>query len=175
VSKLENKQYNFYSPTILRFFLGLLFVIPGFQKLMNPSMITGMLEGLGFPAPTMMAWILLLSEIVFGMAILTGFRLNYSVWPLVFILLVAIITVHIPAWLQAKPMALIGLILHFLGMASLVSIYLTGPGAYSIDRVQFVFTDSSTKIKKAVVEKPTIQNEIQLTPNKIIEPEQSQS
>ena len=61
-----------YGPTLLRVVLGLLFIIPGLGKLVNPAMIIGMLGQLGFPAATLLGWVLLLSEIVFGAAVLTG-------------------------------------------------------------------------------------------------------
>jgi len=43
----QNAQYG---ATILRVILGILFIVPGISKLMNPGMITGMLGDLGFPA-----------------------------------------------------------------------------------------------------------------------------
>ena len=61
----KNKGYGL---AIIRMALGLLFVIPGITKLLNPSGIIGMLGGLGFPAAGFFGWILILSEIFFGAA-----------------------------------------------------------------------------------------------------------
>ena len=47
---MEGKTHN-YGLTLLRVVLGLLFIVPGVSKLLNPSGPTGMLTGLGFPAP----------------------------------------------------------------------------------------------------------------------------
>ena len=123
-----------YAPSVLRLALGLVFIIPGLQKLANPAMIAGMLQGMGFPAPTLLGWLVLLAEIIFGVAVLVGWKVKKTVWPLVVILAVALISVHIPAWMAAKPMALIGVLFHLLGIAALVSLYLSGPGAKSINK-----------------------------------------
>ena len=123
-----------YAPSVLRLALGLVFIIPGLQKLANPAMIAAMLQGMGFPAPTLLGWLVLLAEIIFGVAVLVGWKVKKTVWPLVVILAVALISVHIPAWMAAKPMALIGVLFHLLGIAALVSLYLSGPGAKSINK-----------------------------------------
>ena len=122
-----------YGPTILRLVLGLLFILPGFNKLMNPGMIIGMLGELGFPATSFFGWILILSEILFGISVLIGWKVKYTVWPLVIILAVATITVGLPA-LGSSPMAMINVIFHVLGIAALVSLYLSGPGAYAVEK-----------------------------------------
>jgi len=132
---MENKcddKCAAYAPTVLRVALGLLFVIPGLQKLVNPAMIIGMLGDLGFPAPAFLGWVLLLSEIVFGAAVLAGWRLKYTVWPLVIIAVVALFTVHFPAWFAKQPMALISVLFHVLAAAALVSLYFSGAGAYAV-------------------------------------------
>ena len=55
-------------------------LVPGLMKLfvMKPSTVVGMLTGLGFPAPSLFAWILILSEILFGVAILARWNLKYT-------------------------------------------------------------------------------------------------
>lgn len=119
------------APTILRITLGPLFFIPGIMKLMNPDMIIGMLGGLGFPTPTLFGWVLILSEIVFGASVLVGWKLKYTVWPLVVILAVAAVTVYLPK-LGSDPMALISILFHSTGIAGLVSLYLSGAGAMAV-------------------------------------------
>jgi putative oxidoreductase len=124
----ENSKYG---PTILRVILGLLFILPGLSKLANPAMIAGMLGELGFPVAGLLGWILLLSEIFFGAAVLVGWRTKQTIWPLVLILAVATLTVGLPA-LGSSPMAMINVSFHLLGITALVSVYLTGPGAYTV-------------------------------------------
>lgn len=126
------KEYARYAPTIIRVLVGLLFVIPGFNKLMNPSGIIGMLGGMGFPAAAFFGWLLLISEIVFGTAVIVGFKVKYTVWPLVIVLAVATVMVTIPN--MGQPMGMIGLLWHLLGLGALVSVFLSGPGALGIDK-----------------------------------------
>jgi putative oxidoreductase len=129
-----NENHNAqYGATILRVILGLLFIVPGISKLMNPGMIAGMLGDLGFPAAAFFGWIVLLSEISFGAAVLLGYKVRYTVWPLVTILGVAILSVHLPK-IFASPMGIINVTFHILGIGTLVSLYLTGAGALALDK-----------------------------------------
>ena len=122
-----------WGPTVLRLVLGPLFVFPGVMKLLNPSMIIGMLGTLGFPMPTFWAWLLLLSEIIFGISVFLGFRVKYTVWPLVVVLVVATLIVYLPG-LGKDPMVTGTVLFHLLGIASLVSVFLSGAGAWAADK-----------------------------------------
>ena len=113
---------------VLRIALGLFFIIPGLSKLMNPAGITGMLSGLGFPAATLFAWILLLSEIIFGASLLIGYKTKIAVWPLSIILVVAIILVVIPGFDFSNSQSVMTLLWHLVGLAGLISIGSVGPG-----------------------------------------------
>ena len=119
-----------YGHLVLRVFLGLLFIIPGVGKLLNPAMPVGMLTSLGFPAPTFFAWILLLSEIIFGLTVLLGFKVKYTVWPLVIVMVVATLIVVIPN-MNGNP---VNLLFHLTAIAGLVSLFLTGPGAMALGK-----------------------------------------
>ena len=113
--------------TMLRVLLGLLFVIPGISKLMNPDMIIGMLGDLGFPAAAFFGWVLLLSEIVFGLALVVGYKVRYAVWPLMIILVVAILTVHL------KDSA-IDIILRIIPIAGMNLLRYTGNGNFAVSK-----------------------------------------
>ncbi|MBS3093057.1 DoxX family protein [Candidatus Pacearchaeota archaeon] len=117
-----------YGPTILRLSLATLFLYTGINKLMSPSGITGILQGLGFPAATALGWIVLLSEVIFGLALLTGWKVKYAVWPLIIILTMAILFVAMPSgdW--------INVLFHIVGIAALISLFLTGPGKLAVDK-----------------------------------------
>jgi putative oxidoreductase len=125
-------KYKENAPTILRFFLGLMFIFAGIDKLLNPAGIIGMLGDIGFPSTinVFFGFVLLSTEITFGFFLIIGFNVKLTVLPLILILLVALITVHIPE-LSSSPMARILFLFHFVGIAGLISIYLTGPGPYS--------------------------------------------
>ncbi len=85
---------------INRILLGLVMLIPGLYKLgvmlgILQGDIPGMLAGFGFPAPVFFAWLLLLVEIAFGLAILANWNLKYTVWPPIVILVVAAFTAYL--------------------------------------------------------------------------------
>ena len=124
------KETSEYGPILLRLALGMLFVVMGVKKLLNPAMIIGMLGNLGFPAPTFFGWLLLLSELVFGVAVLIGWKVKYTVWPLVIVLVVATVLVVLPESGQDQ----LSLLFHILGIAALISLSLTGPGALSVSK-----------------------------------------
>ena len=128
---MKQTECKEYAPSILRLVLGPLFIIPGIMKLTNPSMIIGMLGGLGFPAPTFWGWLVLLSEIIFGAAVLVGWKVKYTVWPLVAVLAVATAFVHIPA-MATNPAGLVNVLFHLLGIAALINLHLTGSGKYAV-------------------------------------------
>lgn len=126
------KQYNRYGPTLLRLALGIMFLIAGYNKIKGPDNVTGMLTNMGFFAPVFFAWILILSELIFGLTILIGWKVKYTVWPLVIILAVAIIKVVIPN--LAQPGGPTNLSFHLLGIATLISLALTGPGEIAVSK-----------------------------------------
>ena len=86
--------------TVNRILLGLVMLIPGLLKLFvsKPAGVVDMLSGMGFPAATFFAWVLILSEIVFGIAILANWKTEYTVWPPIIIMLVAAFTASWGKW-----------------------------------------------------------------------------
>jgi len=121
-----------YGHLILRVFLGILFLIPGLMKIMDPAGPVGMLQSLGFPAPALLGWILILSEIIFGAALIVGWKVKYAVWPLVIVLVVALLAVGIPGIDSTNPGSMINILWHLVGIGGLLSLYFTGPGATAI-------------------------------------------
>lgn len=117
------------SYAVLRVLLGLLFIVPGVGKLLNPSMPIGMLTSLGFPVPVFFAWLLLLSELVFGLCVLLGWKVKYTVWPLVIVLAVALFTVTIPSAADGN---WVSVIFHLISLVSLVYVSANGPGKWAV-------------------------------------------
>ena len=127
---MKDRELHLLGHTLLRVTLGLMFAIAGFNKVMGIDGVTGMLSGLGFPVPLFFAWILALSELVFGALIFLGFQTRYTTWPLAFVLLVAEILVVIPN----SGIASSNSFLHLIAVAGLVTIALTGPGKWVVTK-----------------------------------------
>lgn len=123
---------NELGPFFLRIGLGLLFIVPGIMKLMNPSMIIGMLGSMGFPLPAVFGWIVILAEVLGSIALFAGFKVKYVVWPLIIILIVATSIVYLPDLAKNAGQVLF----HLLGIFGLISLYLTGPGAFAVEKTK---------------------------------------
>ncbi len=115
-----------FGPFALRIGIGGLFLTTGILKLMNPSMVTGMLSNLGFPGATFWTWLLILAELLCGVAVLVGFKVKWAVIPLGVVLFVAIVTN--PTGGLTNPLKDSVLFI------SLISLYLSGPGAWALDK-----------------------------------------
>lgn len=118
--------------TIVRVLIGLMFITAGINKLLNPAGPTGMLTSLGFPTPALFAWILLLSELVFGLAILIGYQTKYTAWPLVIVLAIAEIMVVIPN--PNGGILSVNSFFHVISLVALIMIALGGPGKWAVNK-----------------------------------------
>ena len=86
-----------WSPIPLRLIVGYGFIAHGYAKVMNgPDHFAASLQGLGVPAPHLMAWVTIGVELLGGLAVLAGAYVPLMSLPLAAILLVAAITVHLP-------------------------------------------------------------------------------
>jgi len=127
---MNKSDMHMYSHTLLRVVIGLLFVIQGYRKFTNPDGVVAMLTGIGFPLATFFAWILLLSELVFGALILVGFKIKYTAWPLAFILLVAELTVVMPG----QGILSVNSFFHVISIAALVVLATAGQTKWAISK-----------------------------------------
>ena len=81
----------------LRLIVGYGFIAHGYAKVMNgPDLFAASLRGLGVPAPHVMAWATIGLELIGGLAVLVGAYIPLVSLPLSVILLVAVVTVHLP-------------------------------------------------------------------------------
>ena len=87
-------EFNRYAELVNRILLALVLLVAGLTKLfiVKPSAVTEMLTGMSFPVPVILAWILILSEIVFGIAILVKWNLKQTVIPAIIIFVIAAFT-----------------------------------------------------------------------------------
>ena len=86
-----------WAPVPLRLIVGYGFMEHGFAKLARgPDAFPIILQALGVPAPHLMGWLTILVEIFGGLAVLLGALLPIASIPMAVVLLVAIVTVHLP-------------------------------------------------------------------------------
>lgn len=81
----------------LRALIGFGFLFHGYAKLSHgPDKFGHILAGLHMPVPALLAWVTTATELAGGLAVLTGTLVPIAVLPMAFVLLVAIVTVHLP-------------------------------------------------------------------------------
>ncbi len=98
------RKLDFLAPLALRLYLAPIFFTAGMNKAMNfPDTVEwfgDMMAGLGLPFPTLMAGLATGTELVGAVALVLGLGLRWMTLPMMFTMLVAIVTVHWPnGWL----------------------------------------------------------------------------
>jgi len=124
-----------WAPIPLRLIVGYGFIEHGFAKLARGfDAFPTILHALGVPAPHLMGWLTIFTEIVGGLAVLLGALVPLASIPMAVVLLVAIFTVHLPYGfssikLQGPP----GFETDLLYLACLAALVLGGSGPLSIE------------------------------------------
>ena len=86
-----------WAPIPLRLIVGYGFIEHGFAKLSRgPEAFAAILHTMDVPAPHLMAWLTILTELIGGLAVLLGAFVPLVSLPMAAVLLVAMITVHLP-------------------------------------------------------------------------------
>ena len=86
-----------WAPIPLRLIVGFGFMEHGFAKLSRgPEAFAVILRTMGVPAPHLMAWLTILTELIGGFAVLLGAFLPLVALPMAAVLVVAMLTVHLP-------------------------------------------------------------------------------
>src|SRR5262250_656775 len=81
----------------LRLIVGYGFMEHGFAKLSRgPEAFAAILHTMGVPAPHLMAWLTILTELIGGLAVLLGAFVSLLSVPMAAVLFVAMLTVHLP-------------------------------------------------------------------------------
>jgi putative oxidoreductase len=137
----------------LRVIVGYGFMVHGYAKVMNgPDHFAASLHGLGVPAPYVMAWATIGFELLGGLAVLVGAYIPLISVPLTVILLVAVITVHLPYGFTSIKLRAVtaagpqfgppGYETNLLYIAALVTLVLGGSGPLAIDAWLSRFRDN---------------------------------
>lgn len=82
-----------------RVFLGLLFLVAGYGKLTGESGVGGFgggLEAMGLPLPMLLAWVVVLVEIIGGAMLILGYRVGQAAAALSIFLVLTVLLVHNP-------------------------------------------------------------------------------
>jgi putative oxidoreductase len=133
-----------YAALPLRLIVGYGFVEHGMAKLSKgPDTFAAILHAIGVPAPHLMAWLTIGTEVFGGIAILFGAFISLVSIPTVILLAVAIVTVHLPyGFSSIKLMSVAagraqfgppGYECDLLYIACIVALVLSGPSPWSID------------------------------------------
>ena len=120
--------------TVLRVVVGLVFLVHGAQKLFVFGFggVTGLLSGLGVPAPGLFAVVVTLVELVGGIALILGLFTRVVAPLLAVDMLVATLTVHLANGFFAQNG---GYEFTLLLLAAAVALTIAGPGEAALDRI----------------------------------------
>ena len=143
---VHSRAVSSWAPLVLRLIVGYGFIAHGVAKLMRgPNAFAIVLSALGVPAPHLMAWVTILTELIGGVAILLGAFVVWASLPMAAVLVVAIFTVHLPyGFSSIKLIAVtptgarfgpVGYETNLLYLACLASLVLTGPGPLAVSNL----------------------------------------
>ena len=131
----------------IRFLLGYGFLQHGFAKLSRgPDAFAAILQQLGVPLPHTAAWLTIGTEILGGLALFLGAFVAWVSIPTAAVLIVAMITVHLPYGFSSVKLLRVsasgaqfgpvGYEVDLLYLASLFAIAILGPGPLSLDHMR---------------------------------------
>jgi putative oxidoreductase len=133
-----------WAPIPLRLIVGYGFMEHGFAKLSRgPEAFAAILHMMSVPAPHLMAWLTILTELIGGLAVLLGAFVPLVSLPMAAVLLVAMLTVHLPYGFSSIKLLSVsagraqfgppGYELDLLYLACLAALVLGGSGPMAID------------------------------------------
>jgi putative oxidoreductase len=139
-------SFSRWAPIPLRLIVGYGFMAHGFAKLAKgPDAFPSILHALGVPAPHLMAWATILTEVVGGLAVILGAFVTLVSLPMAAVLLVAMFTVHLPYGFSSIKLVTVtpagaqfgppGYEVDLLYVACLTTLVLFGPGPLAVDGI----------------------------------------
>jgi putative oxidoreductase len=137
-----------WGPIALRLIVGYGFMEHGWAKLARgPESFIHILQALGMPFPDLLAWGTILVELIGGAAVLLGAFVPLVSIPMAIVLLVAIVTVHLPNGFSSIKLEAVtaagaqfgppGYETDLLYLACIAALALGGPGPWAIDGLVF--------------------------------------
>lgn len=133
-----------WSPIPIRMIVGYGFMAHGYAKLARgPEHFAAILHAIGMPFPSELSWLTVVVEILGGLMVLIGAGVELAAVPMAVVLVVAIITVHLPnGFSSIKLQSFDAAGAHFgqpgyeadlLYLAGLAALVMTGAGPLSLD------------------------------------------
>src|SRR5919205_61113 len=135
-----------WAPLPLRLIIGFGMIYHGWPKLFNAQQhagFAGNLQGMGFPAPGALAWLVGLLEVFGGLALILGALVTIVSVLFIIEMLVAMFMVHLPNGFnfihitgmspQGPTFGMPGYEVNLLYIAGLLSLAISGAGAFSLD------------------------------------------
>src|SRR5215469_16850384 len=133
-----------WAPIPLRLIVGYGFMEHGIAKLARgPEAFVSILHTMAVPAPHLMAWLTILTELIGGLAVLLGAFVPLASVPMAAVLFVAMLTVHLPYGFSSIKLLSVmsgraqfgppGYELDLLYIACLAALVLGGSGPMAID------------------------------------------
>lgn len=137
-------KFGYFSALPLRLIVGYGFMEHGYAKIARgPDHFFAILHALGVPAPHLLGSATILTELLGGFAVLTGTLVLFASLPMAAVLLVAMLTVHLPYGFSSIKLLAVtaagaqfgppGYELDLLYLACLVALVLGGPGPLAGD------------------------------------------
>jgi putative oxidoreductase len=130
----------------LRLLVGYGFMAHGYAKIARgPAYFIGTLHALGVPWPEFMGWTTIVVELIGGLAVLVGALIPMVSVPLAALMLVAIVTVHLPYGFSSIKLLSVtrdgpqfgkpGYETSLLYLAGLATLVLSGPGPLAVEQL----------------------------------------
>jgi putative oxidoreductase len=143
---MQRSNFARYASLPLRLLVGYGFIEHGFAKLSRGrDAFAGILQQLGVPLPHLAAWLTISTEILGGLAMLLGVLLFWASIPMAVVVLVAMISVHLPYGFSSVTLVGIsasgarfgpvGYEIDLLYLAALLMLAVQGPGPIALDNV----------------------------------------
>ena len=134
-----------WAPIPLRLIVGYGFMEHGFAKLSKgPEVFAAILHAIGVPAPHLVAWLTILTELIGGLAVLLGAFVPLVSLPMAAVLFVAMLTVQLPYGFSSIKLLSVtsgraqfgppGYELDLLYLACLAALVFGGSGPMAIDQ-----------------------------------------
>jgi putative oxidoreductase len=144
LASLARQSIANWAPVPLRLIVGYGFMEHGLAKLSRgPEAFAVILHAMGVPAPHLMAWLTILTELIGGLAVLLGAFVPLVSLPMAVVLFVAMLTVHLPYGFSTIKLLSVmsgraqfgppGYEVHLLYLACLAALVLGGSGPMAID------------------------------------------